>query len=204
MPASLRGTANAGALAAAFQVPSADPVAVNLLASQSDQFGAAANGYLFPLPSNVPAGTTAGDLVQFTVSKPGKFTDDQLTANWDHEFRIARDSVAARFFFSNSEQDIPFGAGGLQASLGAPASGTDLNFPYQLPIHDRVFIVSETHVFNPHLVNDLRFGLVHINNTANNVDPVTTADMGIDRPTNDLTSSIYKFTFLTSAPVFNF
>jgi hypothetical protein len=198
VPASDRGAANAGNLAADFNVGSADPVAVNLLAFQSNQFGAPANGYLFPLPSNVPAGTKPGDLVQFTVSKPGKFTDDQLTANWDHEFRNSRDSVAARFFFSNSEQEIPFGAGGLQASLGAPASGTDLNFPYQLPIHDRVFILSETHVFNPHLVNDFRFGLVHINNTANNVNPVTAADAGIDRPTNNLTNSIYKFTLLTS------
>ena len=198
VPASLRGTANAGALASAFGVPSADPVAVNLLGFQSDQFGAPANGYLFPLPSNVPSGTAPGSLVQFTVSRPGKFTDDQLTANWDHEFRNSRDSVAARFFFSNSEQDIPFGAGGLQASLGAAASSTDLNFPYQLPIHDRVFIVSETHVFNPRLVNDLRFGIVHINNDANNVNPVTVSDAGISRPTDNLTSSIYKFTFLTS------
>ncbi|HEV3512604.1 MAG TPA: TonB-dependent receptor [Candidatus Sulfotelmatobacter sp.] len=197
VPASDRGAANAAKLAADFGVPSADPVAVNLLAFQSNQFGAPANGYLFPLP-NVPAGTTPGSLVQFTVSKPGKFTDNQLTANWDHEFHQSKDSVAARFFYSNSEQDIPFGAGGLQASLGAAASGTDLNFPYQLPIRDRVFVISETHVFNPRLVNDFRFGLVHIDNTANNVNPVTVADAGIDRPTDNLTSSIYKFTFLTS------
>src|SRR5579864_7228745 len=197
VPASDRGAANAPKLAADFGVPSADPVAVSLLAFQSSQFGAPANGYLFPLP-NVPAGTAPGSLVQFTVSKPGKFTDDQLTANWDHEFHNSRDSVAARFFFSNSEQDIPFGAGGLQASLGAAASGTDLNFPYQLPIHDRLFIISETHVFSPRLVNDIRFGLVHINNSAININPVTAADAGIDRPTSNLTNSIYKFTFLTS------
>ncbi len=199
VPAADRGTSAAAQanLAADFGVASADPVAVNLLAFPSNQFGAPANGYLYPLP-NVPAGTPAGSLVQFTVSKPGKFTDDQLTANWDHEFHNSRDSVAARFFFSDSEQDIPFGAGGLQASLGAAASGTDLNFPYQLPIHDRLFIISETHVFSPRLVNDIRFGLVHINNTANNVNPVSVTDAGIQRPTDNLTSSIYKFTFLTS------
>ena len=196
VPLSDRGAANAGQLATDFGVATADPVAVNLLSFQSDQFGAPANGFLFPLP-NV-TGAAPGDLVQFTVSKPGKFTDDQFTANWDHEFRNSRDTVAARFFFSNSEQDIPFGAGGLQASLGAAASGTDLNFPYKLPIHDRLFIISETHVFNPRLVNDFRFGLVHINNTAVNVNPVTVADAGIDRPTNNLSSSIYKFTFATS------
>ena len=200
IPAADRGTSPAAeaSLAADFGVPTADPVAVSLLAFQSNQFGAPANGYLFPLPSTVPAGTLPGNLVQFTVSKPGKFTDDQFTANWDHDFRNSRDTVAARFFYSDSEQDIPFGAGGLQASLGAPASGTDLNFPYQLPIHDRLFIMSETHVFSPRLVNDFRFGLVHINNTATNVNPVTVSDAGIDRPTDNLTSSVYKFTFLTS------
>jgi len=202
VPATDRGAANAANLAADFGVASADPVAVSLLGFQSDQFGAPANGYLFPLP-NVAAGTCTPPfiqlcLVQFTVSKPGKFTDDQLTANWDHEFRNSRDSIGARFFLSDSEQDIPFGAGGLQASLGAAASGTDLNFPYQLPIHDRLFIISETHVFSPRLVNDIRFGLVHINNTANNLNPVTVSDAGIDRPTDNLTNSIYKFTFLTS------
>jgi len=197
VPASDRGAANAANLAADFGVPTADPVAVSLLAFQSSQFGAPANGYLFPLPS-VAASTAPGTPVQFTVSKPGKFTDDQFTANWDHEFRNSRDTVAARFFYSDSEQDIPFGAGGLQASLGAAAASSDLNFPYQLPIHDRLFIVSETHVFSPTLVNDLRFGLVHINNNAINVNPVTAADAGIDRPTSNLTSSIYKFTFLTS------
>jgi hypothetical protein len=196
VPASDRGTANAAALAADFGVPSADPVAVNLLAFQSDQFGAPANGYLYPLP-NV-TGANPGDLVQFTVSKPGKFTDNQFTANWDHEFHQSRDSIAARFFYSNSETDVPFGAGGLQASLGAPASGTDLNFPYELPVRDRVFVVSETHVFSPKLVNDFRFGVVHIDNTAKNVNPVTVGDAGIDRPTDNLTSSIYKFTFVTS------
>ncbi len=197
VPASLRGPANASALATAFGVPSADPVAVNLLSFQSNQFGAPANGYLFPLP-NAPAGTAPGALVQFTVSRPGKFTDDQFTATWDKEFRNSRDSVAARFFFSNQETDVPFGAGGLQASLGAAAASSDLNFPYQLPLHNRFFVVSETHVFSPTLVNDLRFGLVHINNTAINVNPVTVNDAGITRPTDNLTSSIYKFTFLTS------
>ena len=200
VPAADRGTTPAAEakLAADFGVANADPVAASLLAFQSNQFGAPANGYLFPLPSNVPAGTAAGLPVQFTVSKPGKFTDDQFTANWDREFRDSRDAVAARFFYSNSEQDIPFGAGGLQASLGAAASGTDLNFPYLLPIHDRLFILSETHVFSPKLVNDFRFGLVHINNSATNVNPVTVADAGIDRPTDNLTNSIYKFTFSTS------
>jgi hypothetical protein len=199
VPATDRGTTPQaeGKLAADFGVPSADPVAASLLAFPSNQFGAPANGYLFPLP-NVPTGTAPGSLVQFTVSKPGSFTDNQFTANWDKEFRNSRDRVSSRFFFSNSQQNIPFGAGGLQASLGGAASGADLNFPYQLPVNDRVLTLDETHVFSNTLVNDFRFGYVRINNSALNVNPVTVSDAGIDRPTDNLTSSIYKFTFLTS------
>jgi hypothetical protein len=199
VPAADRGTtpqAEAN-LAADFGVPNADPVAASLLAFRSNQFGAPANGYLFPLP-NVPAGTAPGSLVQFTVSKPGSFTDNQFTANWDKDFRNSRDRVSSRFFLSNSQQNIPFGAGGLQASLGGAASGTDLNFPYELPVNDRVWTLDETHVFSPTLVNDFRFGFVHINNSAINVNPVTVSDAGIDRPTDNLTTSIYKFTFSTS------
>jgi hypothetical protein len=200
VPAADRGTTPAAeaALAADLGLPSVDPVAASLLAFPSNQFGAPANGFLFPLPGNVPAGTLAGSLVPFTVSSPGKFVDDQFTANWDRDFHNSKDKVAARFFFSNSEQDIPFGAGGLQASLGAPAASTDLNFPYDLPVHDRFFSIAETHLFSSKLINDFRFGLVHINNSGINVNPVTAADAGIDRPTSNLTNSIYKFTFATS------
>ena len=197
IPAADRTPAGQAALASAFGVASIDPVAASLVSFQSNQFGGAANGYLFPLP-NVPAGTAAGSTVQFTVSKPGSYTDNQFTANWDREFRNSRDKLSIRFFFQNFESDVPFGAGGLQASLGGSISGGDLNFPYQLPVKDRVFSLAETHVFAPNLVNDFRVGFVRINNSDINVPPITAAEAGITRPTNNLTDSIYKFTFVSS------
>jgi len=39
---------------------------------------------------------------------------------------------------------------------------------------------------------------VHINDVLANIPPVTTSDLGIDRPTNSVTNSIYKFVFLSS------
>ena len=197
IPAADRGPSGQAGLASAFGVASIDPVAASLVAFQSNQFGGAANGYLFPMP-NVPAGTTAGSPVAFTVSKPGSYTDNQFTANWDREFRNSRDKLSARFFFQNFESDVPFGAGGLQASLGGSISGGDLNFPYQLPVKDRVFSLAETHVFAPTLVNDFRLGFVRINNSDINVPPITAAQAGITRPTNNLTDNIYKFTFVSS------
>src|SRR5215468_3097539 len=173
-----------------------DPVVLKLLQFRSNQFGDP-NGYLIPSIAGTPGSTG-----QLLVSKPGKYNDDQFTTNWDRDFRNGRDKVGARFFFSNSETFLPFGAGGLQASLGgtlaSSISATDLDFPYDIPVAARFFSVNETHLFSPTLVNDFRFGYVRMNYSLLNIPPVTAADLGIDRPTNNLTQSIYKFTFNTS------
>lgn len=173
-----------------------DPVILKLLQFKSNQFNDP-NGYLIPSIPGTP-GTTG----QLLVSKPGKYTDDQFTANWDREFNNSKDKLSARFFFSNSETLLPFGAGGLQASLGgtlsSSISATDLDFPYDIPVAARFLAINETHLFNPGLVNDFRFGYIRMNYSLLNNPPVTVGDLGIDRPTNNLTQSIYKFTLATS------
>ncbi len=171
-----------------------DPVVSKLLNFKSSQFGGATNGFL--VPSSDPA-TGA-----FAISHPGKYTDDQFTANWDREFRGGQDKLSTRFFFSNAESFLPFGGGDLPESLGSTlassVSSTALNFPFDTPVHARFLNVTETHLFSPTLVNEFRFGFVHINDELNNVPPVTTTDLGIDRPTNSVTNSIYKFVFASS------
>jgi hypothetical protein len=186
-----------------------DPVIMNLLQFKSNQFGATTGGYLIPSLSGTPGVTVNPNTCQvslntapFLVSKPGKYTEDQFTTNWDREFNNSKDKVSARFFFSNAESLLPFGAGGLQASLGgtlaSSISATDLDFPYDIPVAARFFSVNETHLFSAKLVNDFRFGFVRINDSLLNIAPVTADDLGIDRPTNNLTDSIYKFTFNSS------
>jgi Carboxypeptidase regulatory-like domain/TonB dependent receptor len=179
-------------------VPSIDPVTFALLNAKSNQFGAPAGGFLFPAPTNVPTGTAACGFVPFVVSKPGKYNDDQFTSNWDREFRSGQDKLSARFFFSDSESKLPFGGGDLQESLGSTLgssiSTTELNFPFDTPVHARFFNVTETHLFSPTLVNEFRFGFIHINDSLNNTPvPITTADVGIQSPTSSVTNSIYKF-----------
>ena len=187
-----------------------DPVLQSLLNFKSDQFGGDANGFLLPSLAGTPGVTVDPDTCSvglntapFIISRPGKYTDDQFTTNWDREFRGGQDKVSARFFFSNAESLLPFGAGGLQASLGgtlaSSISAADLNFPYDLPVRARFFSASETHLFSPALVNEFRFGYVRINYSLVNIPPVTATDLGIDRPTNNITSSIYKFTQFGSA-----
>jgi hypothetical protein len=171
-----------------------DPVAVALLNTKSTQFGNTPGGYLIPSVTN----NLGNGFGTFAVSQPGKFTDDQFTTNWDKELNGGADKISARFFFSNSQTFEPFGAGGLQASLGGSIAASDLNFPYTLPVSSRFFGLSETHLFSPTVVNEARFGLVHINNSAINDPPVTVDDLGINRPMSNITSSIYKFTFGSS------
>jgi Carboxypeptidase regulatory-like domain len=180
-----------------------DPVTLALLQFKSNQFGDA-SGFLIPsvgtpdLNPNKASYATA----PYIFVKPGKYTDDQFTTNWDREFRGGQDKISARFFFSDAESLLPFGAGGLQASLGgtlaSSISATDLNFPYDIPVSARFFTVNETHLFSPTLVNDFRFGFVHINDDLLNIPPVTADDLGIERPTNSVTQSIYKFTLGSS------
>src|SRR5438270_3519562 len=163
-----------------------DPVALKLLNFKSNQFNDP-SGFLFP-------GVASGP---FVLSKPGKYTDDQFTANYDRDFRNGSDKISGRFFFSNFESLLPFGAGGLTATLGGTISPTDLNFPLDLPVHDRFLSIAETHLFNPRLVNEFRFGYVHINNRAINTPIINVNDLGINRPNSNLYKTIYKFTFST-------
>jgi hypothetical protein len=170
-----------------------DPVALNLLNFQSGQFNDP-SGYLFPSLPGVACPTCAGD---FVLSKPGKYTDDQFTVNYDRDFRGGNDKISGRFFFSNFRSVTPFGAGGLTATLGGTISPTDLNFPLDQPVHDRFLSIAETHLFSPRLVNEFRFGLVHIDNKSINSPIVTVNDLGINRPNDNLYQTIYKFTFST-------
>ena len=180
-----------------------DPIAVALLNAKSTQFGSTPGGYLIPsVADNLGNGVGT-----FAVSQPGKYTDDQFTTNWDREFKGGVDKVSARFFYSNNSTFEPFGAGGLQASLGGSIAASDLNFPYSLPVRDRFFGFSETHLFSPTIVNEARFGIVHINNAAINSqpaaatidgEPFNVTNLGINRPMSNITDSIYKFTFASS------
>jgi len=183
-----------------------DPLVLKLFQAKGSLFGDP-NGFLIPSVPGVSANldpnkTTPYVTAPYVFSRAGKYTDDQFTTNWDREFNSSRDKIGARFFFSNSETNLPFGAGGLQASLGgtlqSSISSTDLDFPFDIPVAARFLSVNETHLFTPSLVNDFRFGYIRMNYSLLNSPPVTAADLGIDRPSNNITQSIYKFTFNTS------
>jgi hypothetical protein len=174
-----------------------DPVTLKLLNFKYNQFGSSS---LIPNGGSTPGTTVTGGAptvatTNFAYSRPGRYTDDQFTLTYDKPFANGRDTVSARYFFTNFESVLPFGGGGLTASFGGAISRSDLNFPLDLPVHDRFLSLSETHVFTPTLINEARFGYVRIRNNSINKPIVTTSDLGINRPNSNVDQLSYKFTF---------
>lgn len=175
--------------------PAVDPVAYGLLTTKSNQFGKGAGGYLYPLPKNANTSTPCGTFVPFATSVPGRFTDNQFTTTWDEEFRGGKDHVSFRFFWSDSEEFQPFGGDSYGIATGGSASPSNLNFPLNIPLRNRFSSISETHVFSSSLVNESRFGINVIAYNFNNVPIATAQQYGINRPTNNFTPDIYRFSF---------
>ena len=172
-----------------------DPVAFNLLSAQGNQFGPLAGGYLFPLPTDVPASTPCGTLVGFHVTNPGKFTDDQFTTTWDKDFRGGKDRIGIRFFFSNSDTFQPFGADNYGIQTGGQPVTSSLNFPLDIPLRSRFGSVTETHIFTNTMVNEFRFGINVIGDRLHNEAPITGSDIGINNPTQNRDPNMYRLKF---------
>jgi hypothetical protein len=175
---------------------SIDPVALALLNFKSNQFGGGGGGWLLPTVPGTP-GFTNGQLNYgpLILSSAGRFNDDQFTTNWDRDFRGGKDRLAFRFFWADSETFQPFGADSFQIQTGGAPTPNNLNFPLDIPLHNRVGSVTETHLFSNTIVNELRFGVNIISDKLNNQPPVTNAQVGINIPTANGDPNIYRFTF---------
>jgi hypothetical protein len=178
----------------AFDLTYIDTVAYNLLNVPGTQFGSSPGGFLIPTVSGTPGVTQTYNAATGTCSSalnygpliltdPGKFTDDQFTANWDRDFRDGRDHLAWRFFWSDSDTFEPFGADSFGIQTGGLPGTNNLNFPLDTPLHSRFGSITETHTFNNALVNELRFGVNIISDRLNNEAPITNTQVGINLPT---------------------
>ena len=172
-----------------------DPVILALLNVKSDQFGGAGGGWLIPsLPASDPLNPAAG--AAFNFSRPGKFTDNQFTSNYDHEFKDGKDKISGRFFFSDFSTFLPFGSGNVPNNPGEFLTYGDLSFPLESPVHNRVLSATETHVFSPRVINEARFGFLDLQAKTLNQNIVTATQLGITRPSNNVTDGTYRFQYL--------
>ncbi|MGA2237276.1 MAG: carboxypeptidase-like regulatory domain-containing protein [Terriglobales bacterium] len=175
-----------------------DPVAVNLLNVQGSQFGpGTGGGWLIPSVSGTPGNGANGlpNTGSLSLSVPGRYTDNQFTANWDRDFNQGKDRLSWRFFWSDSETYEPFGADNLQVQTGYPAIASNLNFPLDVPLRGRFGSIAETHSFSNALINEFRFGVNVISDSLENV-PVagaSPAELGINNTSG--APDMYRFHF---------
>ena len=176
--------------------PCLDTVAVNLLQFPGTQFGGGGTGCgasgtqscLIPTVPGTPGFTLVNGVPTLNfgpliLTDPGKFRDDQFTANWDRDFRGGKDHIAERFFWSDSDTFEPYGADSFGIQTGGQPGTNNLNFPLDIPLHSRFGSITETHTFTNSLINEFRFGVNIISDRLSNQAPVTNAQVGIDLPT---------------------
>lgn len=116
----------------------------------------------------IPSPQTSGSSINYTAAVPGKYNEDQFNTNYDFNLR-ASDLLSAKFFFSNSTQDVPF--------FGATVPG----FPALRSFGNRILSIAETHIFSPHAINDFRFGFSRLAGQSVAGGTLTDQDVGIQR-----------------------
>ncbi|MGA9528645.1 MAG: carboxypeptidase regulatory-like domain-containing protein [Terriglobales bacterium] len=129
--------------------------------------------YAIPSASMPAAGSTA--LAVTPISGVSRFTEDYFNANIDHQV-TSKNKLSGKFLFSNDpEYQAIYGFLGANPNE-VPGYGGTLSF------HNRLLSLSDTHIFNSHLVNEARFGFSRIREISTPQEPFTNADFGITNP----------------------
>jgi hypothetical protein len=129
-----------------------------------------------PLPSTDPNQMPIGES---TYSLPARYNEDQFTLNVDQTLS-PRNQFAARFFYSRAPMMLPFSPNAANVP-GWPTTELDQN---------TMLVLSETHVFNPRLVNIARFGFMRFDGVSAVTNPVFTTDLGTQSPTGSSGATI--------------
>src|SRR5712691_3143599 len=146
-----------GGVAVARDGSNINPVALNLLNAKNPD-----GTYVIPSPQTSSSG------VNHTAVVPGRYNEDQFNTNSDFNLRTS-DRLSAKFFFSNSNQDVPF--------FGASVPG----FPVLRSFENRNLAIAETHIFSPRAINQSRFGFSRLAGQGVAGGTLTDQDVGINR-----------------------
>jgi carboxypeptidase family protein len=135
-----------------------NPVALNLLNAKNPD-----GAFVIPSPQS------SGSGVNYTAALPGHYNEDQFNTNADVNLRKA-DRLSIKFFFSRSNQAIPF--------FGATVPG----FPALRAFGNRNLSISETHPFSSQTINQFRFGFSRNAGQGVAGGTLTDQEVGINSP----------------------
>ena len=146
-----------GGVAIARDGSNINPVALNLLNARNPD-----GSFVIPSPQ-IP-----GSGVNYTAVLPGRYDEDQFNTNLDLTL-TKTDQLSARFFFSNSDQNVPF--------PGATVPG----FPALRTFDNRNLAIAYTHIFSSQTVNQFRAGFSRIASRSSALGSLTAQSVGISR-----------------------
>jgi hypothetical protein len=146
-----------GGVAVAPDGSNINPVALNFLNAKNPD-----GTFVIPSPQTSASG------VNYTAVVPGSYNEDQFNTNLDVNVRPA-DQLSAKFFFSNSNQKVPF--------FGATVPG----FPVLRSFQNRNLAIAETHIFSPRAINQFRVGFSRLAGQSFDGGKLTDQDVGINR-----------------------
>jgi hypothetical protein len=100
------------------------------------------------------------------------YREDQFSGNIDSVLS-QKNTLSGRFFYSRATSNLPFSPNG----ANVPGWGTDARN------RNTMFVLADTHVFNPNLVNIARFGYTRFDGLAAVQNPISAQSVGIGVPT---------------------
>lgn len=146
-----------------------NPVALALLNFKFSNGQFAIPNPQIALPNSDPTQMPIGES---TFATPATYNEDQFTANIDNKISD-KNQFAARFFYSHAPTVEPFSPN----AATVPGWGTtELD-------QNTMLVLSDTHVFNPRLVNVARFGFMRFDGDSAVANPILASDLGTTSPT---------------------
>lgn len=146
-PTAADGTTSAALIAPAFGLTAAqiDPIAINILNVRSTAFSGT---FLVPRSGQGGCKTATSLTSTFSCSFSGvaPIEDNQYTISYDRIMRDGNDKISGRWFWDNGAVAKPYG------------TDTNLAFPRTDTQQNRFLSITETHIFSPTKVNELRLG----------------------------------------------
>jgi carboxypeptidase family protein len=188
LPSALRDDRSAAALAAVGNTL-LPPGATPLTAANINPVTLALLNARFPdgrlmIPSSSGGG---GSFSTFTESGISRFEENQFNINLDHSF-TTKNTLSGKFFFNNDSTDQAI------TSLIARPANAIVGWGGPLDRLNRVLSIRDTHVFNPNVINEARFGYSRIFLKGEHREPFTAAQFGIDSPLKSLFPGLPQIT----------
>ena len=146
-----------------------NPVAVSILNAKLPDGSFAVPSPQSILPQSDPSALPVG---QSTFAPPARFGEDQFSVNVDR-ILTQRNTLSGRFFYARNPFTLPFSAN----AANVPGWGTD-----QLD-RNTMFVLADTHVFSPTLVNVARAAYMRFDGVASVEHPTLAANIGQSSPT---------------------